>query len=168
VSDEEIDQAIETAWANDTVRSYFDDDTAVHFEVWDSRLDEDVTQIKIAPAEEPDKTRVIADVNLSEQQVTYIDEPVKLHASNAITVNGSDYDLNDTEHSQNTDDEENAARLTADQATQIELNESSIERSGDGTFTIEVEDDNGTTTTVPPDDIIRIDLQPENRTVADK
>ena len=167
VSDEEIDQAIETAWANDTVRSYFDDDTAVHFEVWASRLEGDVIHVKVAPIDDPDETRAIADVNLSEQQVTYIDEPVKLNASNAITINASDYDRNDTEHSQNTDDEENATKLTADQATQIELNESSIERSGDGTFTIEVEDDNGTTTTVPPDNIIRIDLQPENRTVAD-
>jgi hypothetical protein len=167
VSDEEIDQAIETAWANDTVRSYFDDDTAVHFEVWASRLEGDVIHVKVAPIDDPDETRAIADVNLSEQQVTYIDEPVKLNASNAITINASDYDRNDTEHSQNTDDEQNATKLTADQATQIELNESSIERSGDGTFTIEVEDDNGTTTTVPPDNIIRIDLQPENRTVAD-
>lgn len=130
VSDEEIDQAIETTWANDTVRSYFDDDAAVHFEVWASELDEDVIHVKVAPIEEPDETRVIADVNLSEQQVTYIDEPVKLNVSNAITINASDYDLNDADHSQDTNGEENATRLTADQAAQIELNESSIERGG--------------------------------------
>lgn len=168
VSDEEIDQAIETAWANDTIRSYFDEGAAVHFEVWASGLDENVIHVKVAPFNEPDETRVIADVNPSEQQVTYIDEPVMLNASNAITINASDYDLNDTEHSQDTNDEENATRLTADQATQIEVNESSIERGGDGIFTLEVEDDNGTTTTVASDEIIRIDLQPENRTVADE
>ncbi|QCC49458.1 hypothetical protein [Halobellus limi] len=165
VSDEEVDQVIETAWANHTVRSYFDEVTAVHFEVWASELDENVIHVKIAPIEEPDETRVITDVNLSKKQVTYIDEPVKLNASNAITIDATDYDLNDTEHSQNTNNEENATRLTADQATQIELNESSIERGGDGTFTLEVEDDDETTTTVPSEEIIRIDLSPENQTV---
>ena len=165
MSDEKIDQAIETAWANETVRSYFDDDAAVHFEVWASGLDEDVIHVEVAPIEEPDETRVIADVNLSEQRVTYIDEPVKLNASNAITIDATDYDLNDTEHSQNTNNEENATRLTADQATQIELNDRSIERGGDGTFTFEVEDDDETTTTVPSEEIIRIDLPPENQTV---
>ncbi|GAA0515177.1 hypothetical protein [Halorubrum aquaticum] len=167
MSDEKIDQAIETAWENETVRSYFDDDAAVHFEVWASGLDEDVIHVKVAPIKEPDETRVIADVNLSQQRVTYIDEPVKLNASNAITINASDYDLNDTDHSQGTNDEENTTRLTADQVTPIELNESSIERGGDGTFTLEVEGD-GTTPTVPSDEIIRIDLQPENRTVTDE
>ncbi|SDY93234.1 hypothetical protein [Halopenitus persicus] len=168
VSDDEIDQAIETVWANDTVRNYFDDGAAVHFEVWVSGLDEDVIHANIAPLEEPDETRVIADINLSERQVSYIDEPVKLNASNAITINASDYDLNGTGHSQDTNSEENATRLTADQATQIALNESSIERGGNGTFTFEVEDGDGTTTTIPSDEIIRIDLPPENRTVNGK
>jgi len=165
VSDEEVDQAIETAWANQTVRSYFDEVAAVHFEVWASGLDENVIHVKVAPIEEPDETRVITDVNLSTKQVTDIDEPVKLNASNAITIDATDYDLNDTEHSQNTNNEENATRLTADQATQIELNDRSIERGGDGTFTFEVEDDDETTTTVPSEEIIRIDLPPENQTV---
>jgi hypothetical protein len=149
VSDEGVDRAIETAWANDTVRSYFDDEAAVRFEVWASGLDEDVIHVHVAPIEDPDETRVIADVNLSKKRVIYTDEPVTLNASNAITVDASDYDLTDTEPGQSTNSEENATRLTADHATQIELNESSIERGGDGTFTIEVEDDNGPSTTAP-------------------
>ena len=167
VSDEEVDQAIETAWANQTVRSYFDEVTAVHFEVWASGLDQSVIHVKAAPLEEPDETRVITDVNLSKKQVTYVDEPVKLNASNAITIDAIDYDRNDTEPSQHTNNEEHVTRLTADQATQIELNESSIERGGEGTFTLEVEDDE-TTTTVPSEEIIRIDLPPENQTVHGK
>lgn len=165
VSNEEVDQAIETAWANQTVRGYFDEVTTVHFEVWASGLDESMIHVKAAPLEEPDETRVITDVNLSKKQVTYIDEPVKLNTSNAITIDATDYDLNDTEPSQHTNNEENTTKLTADQATQIELNESSIERGGEGTFTFEVEDDDETTTTVPSEDIIRIDLPPENQTV---
>ena len=167
VSDEEVDQAIETAWANQTVRSYFDEVTAVHFEVWASGLDQSVIHVKAAPIEEPDETRVITDVNLSKKQVTYVDEPVKLNASNAITIDAIDYDRNDTEPSQHTNNEEHVTRLTADHATQIELNESSIERGGEGTFTLEVEDDEATTT-VPSEEIIRIDLPPENQTVHGK
>jgi len=154
VSDEEVDQAIETAWANDTVRSYFDDDAAIHFEVWASRLDEEVIHVNVAPIEDTSETRVIADVDSSAQQVTSTDEPVKLNATNAITINASDYDINDTEHSQDTNGDDNATRLTANKATQIELNENSIERGGNGTFTFEVEDDDGTSTTVPSDEII--------------
>lgn len=165
VSDEDVDRAIETAWTNEEVRSYFDEGAAVHFEVWASTLDEDVIHVKVAPIEEPDETRVLADVNLSEQQVTYIDEPVTLNASNAITVNAGDYDLNATERSGDTSGEDNATRLTADQSVQLELNESSIERGGDSTFTFEVEDDDGASTAVPSDEVIRIDLPPANRTV---
>lgn len=168
VSNEEVNQTIETAWANDTVRSYFDDDAAIHFEVWASELDEDVIHVKVAPIEEPDKTRVIADVDSSEQQVTSTDEPVKLNASNAITINASDYDISGTEHSQDTNGEDNATRLTADKATQIELNENSIERGGNGTFTFEIEDDDGSSTTVPSDEIIGINLSPANPTVSGK
>lgn len=169
VNYEEIDLAVETAWANDTVQDYFDDDVAVHFEVWASRLDDDVIHVKVAPIQNPDKTRVIADISLSGQQVTYIDEPVKLNASNAVTINASDYDLTDTDHSQDTSDEKNTSEGTIDQTTQIDLNESSIERDGDGTFTFEIENNGGNTTTpVPSDEIVRISLQPEDSTEADK
>ena len=168
VSDEEVDQAIETAWSNETVQSHFDEGGAVHFEIWASGLDKDVIHVNVAPIEEPSETRVIADVDSSEQQVTSIDEPVKLNASNAITIDAGDYDINGTEHSQETNDEENATKLTADQATQIELNGSSIDRGGNGTFSFELEDDDGTNTTAPSDEIIRIDLSPANRTVSGK
>ncbi|MDQ2055540.1 hypothetical protein [Halobellus sp. H-GB7] len=167
MSDEEVDHAIETAWANDTVRSYFADDVTVHFEVWASGLDEDVSHVTIAPIDESSGARVLADVNLSEEQVIYIDEPVKLNASSAITIDAGDYGLNGTEHNQNTNSEENTTKLAADQATQIELNESSIERGGDGTFTFEAGDDDRTTTTVSSEKVIKIDLPPENRTVND-
>ncbi|MGQ3330167.1 hypothetical protein [Halorubrum sp. FL23] len=165
VSDEEVDRAIETAWMNHTVRSYFDEGAAVHFEASASGLDEDTIRVKIAPLKEPDETRVIADVDLPGKQVTSTDEPVKLNASNAITINTSDYDLNDTEQSQDTNGEENATRLTDAQATQIEINETSIERGENGSFTVEVEDDDGTSATVSSDEIIRTDLSPANRTV---
>jgi hypothetical protein len=168
VSDEAVDKAIQTAWTNETVRSYFDDDAAVHFEVWASGVDDEVIHVDVAPVEEPGETRVIADVDPSEQQVISTDEPVKLNATNAITINASDYDINDTGHSQDANGEENATRLTADQAAQIELDESSVEHGVNGTFTFEVEDDDGTTTTVRSDEIIRIDLSPANRTVSGK
>lgn len=162
VSDAAVDQAIETAWTNHTVRSYFDAGAAVHFEVWASGLDEDVIHVKAAPIDQPDETRVITDVDPSEQQVTYVDEPVELNASNAVAIDASDYDVDYTERNEDAGGEEDATRLTADRANQVRLDETSIERGGDGTFTFELEDDDGTTTTVPSDEIIRIDLTPPN------
>ncbi|MDG5778764.1 hypothetical protein VB773_00075 [Haloarculaceae archaeon H-GB2-1] len=152
-SDEEVDQAIETAWVNHTVRSYFDEGAAVHFEVWATGSDEDVMRVKVAPIKEPDEKRVIAEVDLPEQQVTSTDEPEKLNASNAITINISDYDLNDTEHNQDTNSEGTATQLTDDQATQIELNETSIERGVNGLFTFEAKDENETSAAVSSDEI---------------
>ena len=165
VRDEAVDQAIETTWTNQTVRNHFDEGAAVHFEVWASRLDADVIHIKVAPIDEPDETRVIADVDLSEQRITSVDEPVKLTASNAVSINASDYDIKKIENSNNGSDGTNTTRLTADQAVSIQLNESSIEHGDDGTFTFEVDDGNEITT-VASDRVIEINSPPETQTDA--
>ncbi|WP_254831265.1 hypothetical protein [Haloglomus salinum] len=164
ISDEEVDRAIETAWANDEVQSYFDDDAAVHFDIWASELDERVVHVNIAPADAPDSTRVIADVDIERGTVTSIDEPVRLNASNAMTINtsgdtsvsidGAEYEL----HGNDTTSDGDATRYPAHQATHFQLNESSIERGGDGAFTFELEDDDGTVTDVSIGDIFRIDF----------
>ena len=164
VSDGEVDQALETAWANDDVQSYFADRTAIHFDVWASELDDGIVHVKIAPADTPDETRAIADVDLDQETVTSIDEPVTLNASNSMSIDTSDNNtvsIDDTEYELNGTDansDENATRYTADQATQFQFNESSIERGGDGTFSIELEDDDGTNTDVSIEEIFRIDL----------
>lgn len=119
--------------------SVFDERAGVHFEVWASELDEDVIHVDVAPIGEPDQTRVATAVDQSKQQVTAVNEPVKLTASDAVTIDGSDYDIVETEGTEDTGDEENATRLTADQAIQGQINESSIERSDDGTLTGEVD-----------------------------
>ncbi|MFD1587648.1 hypothetical protein ACFR9U_11685 [Halorientalis brevis] len=146
VSDEAADTAIETAWANEDVRSHFDDGAAVHFDLWASELDDGVIHVSVAPMDDPDDTRVIADVALDQETVTSVDEPVTLNVSSAMSINASETDVvsvDGSEYELRRDDsagEENATRLTADQAVQIELNESSIERRGNGTFTIEIDD----------------------------
>jgi hypothetical protein len=139
VSDEAVDQAIETAWANDTVQSYFDEGAGVHFEVWASGLDEDVIHVDVAPIGEPDETRVVTDVDSSTQRVTAVSEPVKLNASDAVTIDCSDDDTDVDSGTEDTSSEENATRLTADQAIQGQIDESSIERGDDGTLTFEVD-----------------------------
>lgn len=141
VSDEGVDQAIKTAWANDTIQSYFDKNEPVSFEIWASGLDGEAIRVKAAPIKGADETRVTATVDLSEQQVTSITEPMKLNSSRADTISTSDYNLNATQSVDDTSDKENATRLTSDQADQVDLNQSSIERSDDGTLTFEVDDD---------------------------
>jgi flagellar basal body rod protein FlgF len=113
----------------------------------------------VAPVDAPDDTRVIAEVDLTDGVVTRTHEPVQLNASNAIEIDGSNYDIETVDSQKRNDSDENATRISSDELHQVQLNESSIERGGDGTFTMEVEDDGETTTS---EDIIRIDLSAEN------
>ncbi|MFC7132093.1 MULTISPECIES: hypothetical protein [Salinibaculum] len=157
VSDAAVDQAIETAWANDTVQSYFDDGAAVHFQVWTSELDEDVVHVNVAPRDSPDETRVVAHVTLGENtvtSVTSVDEPVKLTASNSISIDATDYEL------QNADPErqDNETRDDTAQASQFSVDEDSMERGGDGTFSFTLENEDGLFTDVSAGDILRIAL----------
>lgn len=148
VSDEEVDQAVDNAWANEQVQSYFDDGTAVHFEVWASELDDGIVHVDVAPQDAPDETRVMATVDLNAETVTDVTEPVKLNASNAISINeteygivsadGDEFTVNDDEDSTEQHDI-NATKITADQVHEEQINMSSAESQGDDVFTIELE-----------------------------
>jgi len=159
LSEEEADRALEAAWANETVRSYFDDDTGVHFKLWASAFDEDSVSVHAAPVDAPDDTRVIAEVDLTDGVVTRTHEPVRLNASNAIEIDGSNYDIETVDAQKRADSDENATRISSDELHQVQLNESSIERGGDGTFTMEVEGDEEVSDS---EEITRIDTAPEN------
>jgi hypothetical protein len=145
VSDEAVEQAIETAWANEDVRGYVEGNDAVHFEVWASELDDDTVYVDVAPIESPKDTLVRAHVNVTQQTVISTDEPVTLNASNAtsitaseggnVSVNGTDYDLN-----RNTEDPaENGTRYTAEQSTEFEINASSPSSQTGETFFVTIE-----------------------------
>jgi len=143
VSDDAVDRAVETAWTNDEVRSYFADGAAVHFEVW-AGLHDGTVNVNVAPADAPDDTRVVATVDLDDGTVTAVEEPVQLNASNAISidlgengtvsVDGDEYEANDTEASTDRN-----RTYTADQSVRIDLDEDSLERGEDGTLSFEVE-----------------------------
>ncbi len=166
VSEEEVDQAIKTAWANDTVQSYFNGSAAVHFEVWASEFDEEIVHVKVAPQDAPEDTRVVADVDLDKQTVTSVDEPVTLNASNAVSLNAADYDIVSADgdelelNQDNESSDENVTKIPADQLSQIQLNESSIARGSDGTFTFQIGGGDETTMDVSSEDIIQIVLSP--------
>lgn len=168
-SDEDVARAIETAWANDTVRSYFDAD-AVHFKVWASELDDRSVYVKVAPQDAPTYTRVVADVDPDKQTVTSVDEPVTLTASNAVSLNATDDDIASADGDElevNRDNEsgdENPTEITADQSSQVRLNESSMTRGGDGTFTFQVGGGDETTVDASPTEIVRIVLSPDGIT----
>ncbi|MDS0283696.1 hypothetical protein [Haloarcula onubensis] len=133
VSDEAAEQAIETAWANDDVRSHLDGTDAVHFEVWASELDDDTVYVDVAPIDSPEETLVRAHVDVARQTVTATDEPVTLDASNAtsitasgegnVSVNGTDYELNPDAETP----AENATRYTAEQSTEFQINASAAD-----------------------------------------
>ncbi|ELZ04850.1 hypothetical protein [Natrialba asiatica] len=163
VSDEEVDQAIETAWANDDVQSYFDDGAAVHFEAWASEFDDDSILVEVQSQEAPKDTRVIADVDIDRQTVASVDEPVRITVPNAISINASDYDIRwvdgdepGLEH-ENTSGNETVVRYTADQDPQIRFDETSMECDGDGTFDVEIADDNGTVSDLFTGKIVRFE-----------
>ena len=147
VSDEDVTQAVSIAWANDEVRSYFDDGAAVHFEVWASELHDGIVHVDVAPMDAPDNTRVIADVDLDEQTVTSIDEPVAFNTTTAMSINASDGDsvsIDGAEYEQNRDDandEESATRITADESFQLNFSDSTIEPQDDGTYRVDLTDD---------------------------
>lgn len=149
VSDQEIDQAIETAWANSEVQSYFDDGAGVHFQVWASELDDGIVHVTVAPIDAPDEMRVAVDTDPEREAVTSVTESVKLNASNATSfdLSAENVSIEGDESEPAGDDtssSENATRITADQAIQLQFNESSIEYQEDGTFTGEVEPRNDT------------------------
>lgn len=170
VSEEEVEQAITTAWGNEDVQQYFTDGAAVHFEVWASELNDSTVHVKIGPKESPDETRVIASIDLDRAAVVSVSEPVTLNESNAISINasssdgvtidGAEYDLNRDEQSS----EDNRTRYTAERATHIDLNESSIEPVEDGTFTIEVESEEGSSA----ENTFRINTTASNQTSEDE
>jgi hypothetical protein len=149
VSDKEVDQAVDTAWANDKVQSYFDDATAVHFEVWASELDDGIVHVDVAPQDAPDETRVMATVDLNDETIENVTEPVKLNASNAISINETEYDVVSAEESEfastNDDTEsveqetENATKIPAEQLHEEQINMSLAESQCNGVFTVEME-----------------------------
>jgi hypothetical protein len=143
VSDDAVDRAVETTWADDEVRSYFADGAAVHFEVWGG-LHDGTINVDVAPADAPDDTRVVATVDPETGTVTTVEEPVRLNASNAVSIDlgengtvsadGDEYEVNDSEASTDRN-----RTYTADQSVRIDLDEDSLERGADGTFSVEVE-----------------------------
>ena len=170
VSDDEAEQAIKTAWANDTVRSYFDDSAPIHFEIWGSAVDDETVHVNVAPQDAPEDTRVVADVDLDTQTVTSVDEPVTLTATNSVSLDATEYDVVSADgdelelNQDNENSDENATKIPADRVSHIQLNESSMVRGGDGTFTFWIDDGDETTTDVSPADIMRIDLSPNGMT----
>ncbi|APW98535.1 hypothetical protein CHINAEXTREME_12455 [Halobiforma lacisalsi AJ5] len=162
MTDAEIDRALTTAWQNDTVQNYFDDGAAVHFDVWASELHDDTMYVKVAPIDAPDETRVIADVDLDRQAVTSTDEPVKLDTTDSVSIDASDIDLDQPDQQDEPSDVEDVTQYSATETVEFDLNESSIEHGGDGTFDFTLGSESDTGITVSAGDILRIDLSPDN------
>lgn len=153
LTDADVDRAVALAWADDQVRSQFEDGAAVHFELWASELDQGIVYVDVTPADDHDDLRVVADVNVDNETVTNVDEPVTLNASSATSVDGDEYDLVDAEADTDSDtatdtgsDDGNATRLTADESVSIDTNVTLD--SDDGAFSVTVPDDPASTSTV--------------------
>lgn len=131
---QEVEKARQVAWANEEVRSYFEDGAAVHFEVWAPQPNENRTVVSVAPAESPDKSRVLANVHLDHpngEQVTDVKEPRILNESSMRSVNLTDNGTFAVE-SDNQDEQ-----VDGDETTKLGSGKSI-------TFDVQVEDTDGT------------------------
>jgi hypothetical protein len=111
--------------------------------------DDEIVHVDVAPQDAPDETRVMATVDLNAETVTDVTEPVKLNASNAISINeteygivsadGDEFTLNDGDEESTEQHDINATKITADQLHEEQINMSSAESQGEDVFTIELE-----------------------------
>lgn len=141
IDDAQVDRAIETAWANDTVRGYFADDPAIHFEVWAPELRDDAVHVEVAPNDAPDETRVVATVDLNRHRVTSIEEPVTLNVTSATSMQFDDGSIKEVENGEEIVYETNLTVKSADQADRLRIDARTLDREGDGTFSVEVDDE---------------------------
>jgi len=76
LSDEAIDRAIETAWANEEVRAALSDDATPSFEVWAEDGDGAVdASVWVSPVDGSPEDTVVADVDLDAGTVTDVSAP---------------------------------------------------------------------------------------------
>ena len=148
LTDEDVDRAVALAWADDQVRSQFEDGAAVHFELWASGSADGIVHVDVTPADDHEDLRAVADVNVDDGTVTNVDEPVTLTVSDATSIDGDEYDLVDAATdadsgadaaTETTSDDGNATRLTADESVSIDV-ENATDAGDDGTFSVTVPD----------------------------
>ncbi|ELY97065.1 hypothetical protein C482_14239 [Natrialba chahannaoensis JCM 10990] len=88
----DVNAAVETAWSSDEMMNYFDDDEAIHFEVWAPQSDEQRAIVSLAPAEESDQTQVLANVHFESEHIIDIKEPHTLNESTMQSIEQTDDD----------------------------------------------------------------------------
>lgn len=136
LDDADVDRAIKTAWSDAAFRSYFETGEYVHFDVWAQGPNEDI-HVSAGPSSDTGDDRVYATVDLDAGVVTEVDEPVRLNATSARTIeldgdtfefsNGTDTSDDGTiafevpEDAGSDTDEEYDAKLTAEESLTVGL-----------------------------------------------
>lgn len=128
LNEQDVEDAREIAWANETVRSYFSANESVHFKVWASRTDDGNVSVWLSTNESA-PARVVADVGAG--SVTDVDEPETLTADEFVKLDldensieeGDDgvyrIEPSDDEAAGNATGDGNAVRLTANDSTVV-------------------------------------------------
>lgn len=137
---DDVDRALEAAWENETVRAAVEDDSAVHFEVWGSAFDDEEVVVDVAPGATPGETRIVAEVDLDEDRVTSVDEPVTLNVTQSTSVDLDGEDVHEVENGEEIVFVENVTRDSAASTFEVQVEEHSTD-GGDETAT--ADDDDG-------------------------
>ncbi|ELY86582.1 hypothetical protein C483_19270 [Natrialba hulunbeirensis JCM 10989] len=91
--------------------NYFDDDEAIHFEVWAPQSDEQRAIVSLASAEEPDQTRVLVNVHFGSEHIIDIKEPQILNESTMQSIEQTD------DGDRSTDEDTQHERVESQQGT---------------------------------------------------
>jgi len=86
LTDEDVEAAIQAAWADDELRSYFADGESVHFDLWAPDADEDRVAISVSPADEPGQIRVSGTYYVGSDTFTDVREPLSADETTSMDV----------------------------------------------------------------------------------
>lgn len=143
LSDEDVEAAIQAAWADEELRSYFEDADSVHFDLWAPDADEDRVSVSVAPADEPGQTRVSGTYYVGADAFTDVREPItademtsqdlELSGENTVEVeDGGSLDLSETTDEPNDESGENAVEVSADALVTVDYDAANTTLVSDG------------------------------------
>ncbi|AGN02072.1 hypothetical protein L593_10635 [Salinarchaeum sp. Harcht-Bsk1] len=142
LSDAEVEAAIQAAWADEEVRSYFENADDVHFDLWAPDADEDRVMVSVAPADEPGQTRVYGNYLVGADTFTDVREPLTANESTTMDVQRTadgNFEVEDGGSLDPAGDE--PTNLTADESVDIDVE---LGSAADGTLTVQYDDANAT------------------------
>lgn len=89
LSDDDVEAAIQAAWADEELRSYVEDADSVHFDLWAPDADEDRVAVSVASSDEPGQTRASGTYYVGTDTLTDVREPLTADESTTMDLEPS-------------------------------------------------------------------------------